>query len=507
MAVALLLAVARPAPPLSGRSLPGADTVARLYDRILDADFDALANDLRTCAGLARETCDVLEATRIWWRLQMDPEAKTLDASFERAVARAIASSDAWTRREPRRAEAWFYLGAAFGARVQWHVLRREYLAAARDGKRVKDALERTLQLDPSIEDANFGIGLYQYYADIAPAAAKILRVLLMLPGGDRTEGLARMLRARDKGQVLRGEADYQLHVIDLWYEQEFGRARRLLEGLARRYPRNPLFLQLIAEVDDVYFHDPTASLEGWRGLLGRAQRGEVREAAIAEARARLGAAAQLDALEQSDAALEMLRPLTAPPAPAAYGVSARAWLQVGLALNRLGRTAEARAALEHTATVAPAGNPQGVRARARAALGAPPDQHAARAYALSLEGWRAFERRDLPSAAKALGASLEAREDPVARYRYGRVLRARGDAAAALAQYERVLAARPDAIPTFYAEACVEAAAILEARGQPARALELYERATYVFGAAAAAREAGAREAARLRGDRAPRR
>ena len=48
---------------------------------------------------------------------------------------------------------------------------------------------------------------------------------------------------------LLRGEADYQLHLIYLWYEQKPARALELLEGLDARYPTNPLFLQRIAEV------------------------------------------------------------------------------------------------------------------------------------------------------------------------------------------------------------------------------------------------------------------
>ena len=74
---------------------------------------------------------------------------------------------DAWTQREPQRADAWFFLGASYGLRVQWRVLRTERLAAARDGKRIKDALERALALDPDLQDAYFGIGLYHYYADV----------------------------------------------------------------------------------------------------------------------------------------------------------------------------------------------------------------------------------------------------------------------------------------------------------------------------------------------------
>ena len=114
--------------------------------------------------------------------------------------------------REPQRAEAWFYLAGSYAPLVQWRVLRGERLAAARDGKKIKDALERALQLDPTLNDAYFGIGLYHYYADVAPAAAKILRWLLFLPGGDRVQGMREMLRAREHGELLTGEADYQLH-------------------------------------------------------------------------------------------------------------------------------------------------------------------------------------------------------------------------------------------------------------------------------------------------------
>ena len=63
--------------------------------------------------------------------------------------------------------------------------------------------------------------GCTRYYADVAPAAAKFLRFLLLLPGGDKTEGLAQMLRARNGGRLLQGEADYQLHLIYLWYERQ----------------------------------------------------------------------------------------------------------------------------------------------------------------------------------------------------------------------------------------------------------------------------------------------
>ena len=109
----------------------------------------------------------------------------------------------------------------------------------------------------------------------MAPAAAKFLRWLLLLPGGDRAKGLREMLEARDRGELLAGEADYQLHLLYLWYEQQPARALELLRGLDRRYPANPLFLERIAEVEDVYLHDLPASEAAWRTLLDRARHGQ----------------------------------------------------------------------------------------------------------------------------------------------------------------------------------------------------------------------------------------
>src|SRR4030095_7909399 len=200
---------ARPAGPIRG-----VDGLARAYDFILEARFDQADAELRRACGPAPpEACDVLNATAIWWKILLDPESRELDDEFSTAVERAIDSTDAWTDRAPDDAEAWFYKGGAYAARVQWRVLRNEKLSAARDGKSIKQALERAIELDPTLEDAYFGVGMYKYYADVAPAAAKLLRFLLRLPGGDRREGLDQMLRARTRGKLLQGEADYQLHV------------------------------------------------------------------------------------------------------------------------------------------------------------------------------------------------------------------------------------------------------------------------------------------------------
>jgi hypothetical protein len=164
----------------------------------------------------------------------------------------------------------------------------RQRLAAARDGKRIKEALERALALDPALHDAKYGIGLYRYYAAVAPAALRMLRWLLQLPGGDREDGLRQMLDARTHGTLMRGEADYQLHLIYLWYEERSRDALTLIADLQRRHPHNPMSYLIEAEIHDVYMHDAKTSGKTLADLIARAEQQRVNAPEVALRRAEL---------------------------------------------------------------------------------------------------------------------------------------------------------------------------------------------------------------------------
>ena len=279
-----LLLVAAPA----RAALTEAPRLMAVYDTILAAQFDRVDAQLtQSCPPAPVEACASLRVVALWWQIQANPESKLLDRRFADLAAAAIAANQSWTVREPSRGEAWFYLAGSYAPLVQWRVLRGERIAAAREGNKIRVALERALQLDPSLDDAYFGIGLYHYYADVAPAAAKLLRWLLFLPGGDRVKGLQEMLQAQRRGALLQGEADYQLHFIYLWYEKQTPRALEILRALDARYPSNPIFIRRIAEIHDQYLHDRVASAAAWQTLIDRARAGRVWDAQGSEARAR----------------------------------------------------------------------------------------------------------------------------------------------------------------------------------------------------------------------------
>jgi tetratricopeptide (TPR) repeat protein len=489
----------RPAP--TPVALTGIAGLERAYDAVFDADFaraQTLIHD--ACPPAPSEACLVLEATRLYWRIQIDPEDRSRDAALEQAVTAAIAGTEAWTARAATDPEAWFYLGAAYGVRVQFRVLRQERLAAARDGRRVKQALDRTLALAPGLVDAEFGLGLYEYYAAIAPTAARILRVLLMLPGGDRARGLERMQRTREAGQLLADEAAYQLHVVYFWYENRSADAIGLLAELVHRHPRNPHFRRAIAEARNTYQHDVSAALAAWRELAHLADTDGVNEAPLASADAHVGIATSLDLLGDSDLAIAELERLRARSPHSPWGIDQRIALALGRAHDRLGERAEAEALLRQVVAATSRHDPLGLGEAARRVLQQPTPEKKGRAHRLGLEAWRAFEADPsspvLPRFEEAIAL------DPgngITRLHHARALAARQHTAQAIAELDAAIAAAATTPPTAIGDAAYHAGRLREQRRDREAAIACYRRAAATFGASVDTRTAAARALDRL--------
>lgn len=485
-------------PPATG--LTGGLALGRAYDAALNADFDD-ARRLRdvACPPAPAPACLVLDALITWWRIQLDPDDRRHDRAFESEARAAQAAAAAWTTAEPRRAEAWFYLGAAHGALAQWQILRGERLAAARQGRAIHDALTRALALDPALDDARFGLGLYQYFAGTAPRVLRMFRWLLLLPGGNAKEGLSQIERAYRAGGLVSSEAANQLHLIYLWYEQRFTEARALADELARRYPRSPVFRQSLAVIDDDYLGEPADSLRGWQALVAAAARGDVNAPHIATARARLGIASHLERLDESDRTIVEADAVLAMPA-VPVDARSRAWLLRGIAHDRLGDRRQADADWRRAIETAPAALSPAMHRALERARQRRPSADQARAYRLSLEGWRAFERGDLALAWTRLDeARTLDRGSVVIRFRRAEVLAARGARGDALVEFDAVLVARPVPPAWVRVRAFMDAGTIAEAFGQRDRARRLFQQAADVHGADREWRARAAREAARL--------
>src|SRR6185436_6627738 len=113
-------------------------------------------------------------------------------------------------------------------------------------------------------------------------------------------------------------------------------------------------------------------------------------------------------------------------------------YLRLGEAHDRIGSRSSALSAYKSAVAAVPSLDPYDVRGQAAERIRRAPDARAADAYRLSLDGWRRLEKNDLPGATAALERAVALNpQDPVARYRLGRVLQARREDAAALAQFD----------------------------------------------------------------------
>jgi tetratricopeptide (TPR) repeat protein len=485
-----LLTFATPA----GAELTNVTALAAAYDEILAGRFDVAERRLESaCPPAPSEACLAMAAAAMWWRIALNPKDRSLDVAFERDAIAAIGAAERWTRLDPDRAEAWFYHAAAHAPLVQWRLLRGQRLTAIREASRVKSSLERALELDPALQDAHFGIGLYRYYAGIAPTALRMFRWLFWLPGGDREDGLRQMEQARRSGQLVTGEADYQLHLVYLWYEDQPERALELLETLHRRYPTNPMFLERIAEVQRNYLHDFPASLDAWRTLVDRAERKQIAADQIALARGRLGLAGILDAMWRTDQAIDVLgevigdRPVDPPDAVA------QAYAQLGAAHARLGGQADAKSAFDAARRYTPEGDAgRAVRQLIEEETERFHDRRSAEAYRLSLDGVRALEQGAIDRAVQLLADALSMQPaNQVVRYRYATALTVAKRGPEAVPLLENVVSAPQPPPAHVYASALFDLAVLVEASGDSARAIDLYRRARDTRGAARSVRDA----------------
>ncbi len=160
---------------------------------------------------------------------------------FESRSRKAVEAAQAWISTSP--AEGQYYLGAARGFRARVLAAQRKYFRALPEALGGVRGLKKALALDPSLEDAYLGLGMYHYYRARMPAAAKPFAFLLTGEGSNIQQGLAELRRTAEKGGAAKMEARSVLAaILASDHERRWDEAETLLAGLMDRYPHNPLY-------------------------------------------------------------------------------------------------------------------------------------------------------------------------------------------------------------------------------------------------------------------------
>jgi tetratricopeptide (TPR) repeat protein len=107
---------------------------------------------------------------------------------------------------------------------------------------RAREHLLHAVAMNPDLADADFGLGLYNYYIDTLSAAARVLRFFMGIPGGSKREGIRQLQHAIDEGVLLPANARFYLAINLHNYDQQYEQALLVISPLAEKYPSNPLF-------------------------------------------------------------------------------------------------------------------------------------------------------------------------------------------------------------------------------------------------------------------------
>jgi tetratricopeptide (TPR) repeat protein len=115
--------------------------------------------------------------------------------------------------------------------------MTKDLHSAGRDAKRGKKDLERYLSTHPDDPTAVGMLGAFLYFADTIPGAFKLISKILLLPSGDRENGLEYLERAVSGGGLLETDWKLILYNVYFYFEGRFEEALSGLESLLETYP------------------------------------------------------------------------------------------------------------------------------------------------------------------------------------------------------------------------------------------------------------------------------
>jgi len=254
IAVFFLLAISPALARATQLSLPP-ETPA-ILEKIYSFDLDGAQEAARQ---LQKEHPDhpigyLLESDALWWRFWCTAAEFKYGMSDARRRSRlpadqhylelaTTASSLASAQiQKADSAEMQLYAGMAEAASARLYALRGENRNTARFGVRARDHFLRAKALDPGLADADFGLGLYNYYVDTLSAMAKIMRFFMGIPGGSKQEGIRLLEHAIADGILTPNAARFYLAMNLHRYDQQYERALNTISPLAEKYPTNPIF-------------------------------------------------------------------------------------------------------------------------------------------------------------------------------------------------------------------------------------------------------------------------
>ncbi len=118
----------------------------------------------------------------------------------------------------------------------------------------------RCLELDPQMADADTGLGIYNYYVDTLSAMAKVLRVFMGIPGGNKRDGIRQLQTAMQQGVLTRVTARFYLAKNLRTFELDYVGSIAVMTPLVAEFPQNPMFQLILGDTEAKLNHKELAA-------------------------------------------------------------------------------------------------------------------------------------------------------------------------------------------------------------------------------------------------------
>jgi FimV-like protein len=182
-----------------------------------------------------------------WWKIMPNTNNEKYDDIFtsymDSTIYFAEKRYDKFPKDSKQRAEASFFLAAAWGFKGRLHSERKNWTKAAFTGRKALNYMEESKNKGELSPELLFGDGLFNYFAPWIRENYKMLRpIMLLFDKGDKKLGLQQLETVVKEAFYSRVEAQYFLMRIYAFEENQTEKALAISDYLNKTFPDNPYF-------------------------------------------------------------------------------------------------------------------------------------------------------------------------------------------------------------------------------------------------------------------------
>lgn len=182
---------------------------------------------------------------------------KDYQETWRKNAEKALALSEALLEKNPEDSRALLLAGLTEGMRIVDALDNSSFLTAFLRAGKMESHLEKALELDPKIHDAYYGLGIYH----IRGSTESWVRMFRFFIGDTSEKGRNYLRRAVDGNGWISNSARLAL-IWALYRAEKFKQARKDVEYLRARYPKNVLYDITYAESFFIAEDYPRARVE-----------------------------------------------------------------------------------------------------------------------------------------------------------------------------------------------------------------------------------------------------